>query len=122
MKEGESQMSSSTITPIFSRRTDQIKYDYFNKLVEKLREHDEEYDLPSIISKNIERVQSSVHGVLVEGWHDEWKSLSKGPREVLYSVMLGIDEHSIEMRQNSPFGGILTEEERVSSILLNSKI
>jgi hypothetical protein len=48
---------------------------------------------------------------------DEWVRLCNEFRpDLLISLMLGTDPNSINMRQISPFGGILTEMERRDAI------
>ena len=50
------------------------------------------------------------------GWLDEWQALLDGPPEQLVDVFLGGDEHSVDLRQVSPFAGALSDEERLAAI------
>ena len=47
---------------------------------------------------------------------DEWERLSKGPIGAIIDVALGSDERSVELRQNSPFAGALSNQERLDAI------
>lgn len=65
------------------------------------------------IKKNLVRLKSGVQGEPHESNLREWKRLI-GTVNVpgLHRVLTGLDRHSIEMREVSPLGGILTDEER----------
>ena len=100
-----------------SPRSDQVKYEYSRTIVEKLRSSDS-VDLPKLVDQNVGIMRPNVSGLLTNNWLDDWQRLSRGPREDLYSVLLGEDEYSIEMRNNSPLIGILTQQERLKSMAL----
>lgn len=70
----------------------------------------------AIARRNLERMRDSVRGAQARSWLDEWSELvdEAGPR--LVDVFLGEDERSIDLRQVSPFAGLLTQEEREASI------
>jgi len=46
----------------------------------------------------------------------DWSALLAGPVENLIEVMLRPDERSIDLRQMTPFAGVLTDEERLLAI------
>ena len=43
-------------------------------------------------------------------WLDAWAAILNSPDEVM-AVLTGIDERSVELRANGPFGGLLGDEE-----------
>jgi len=43
-------------------------------------------------------------------WLDAWAAILDNPDEVM-TVLTGIDERSVELRANGPFGGLLGEAE-----------
>ena len=43
-------------------------------------------------------------------WLDAWAAILDNPDEVM-TVLTGIDERSVELRANGPFGGLLGDEE-----------
>lgn len=96
------------------RREDRVSYELHRAIARKL------IDAPdavrSVIPDGVEKVRSHFRGPLVKAWLDEWLALSSGPLGPLVDVLLGIDEHAVEMRQNTPFLGILTQEERLEAI------
>jgi hypothetical protein len=71
---------------------------------------------PSILS-NIKRLQGSVQGQPHTRNLDRWRELVRD-RNVsgLRRVMTGLDTDSIEMREVSPMGGLLPEDERTETL------
>jgi hypothetical protein len=68
----------------------------------------------SKIERNLSRLRSDVQGEPHTGNLDEWEGLlSSRDLPDLHRVLTGLDRHSIEMREVSPFGGLLSEEERL---------
>lgn len=51
------------------------------------------------------------------GWMEKWESLLQGDLEVLKAAMLGTGHEAEDLRQMSPFLGVLTEAERQIAIL-----
>jgi len=70
----------------------------------------------SVVPGNIEKIRPRVHGSMATEWLDEWQRLSRGSVGAIIDVLLGTDQHSIDMRQNSPFAGALTQQERLEAI------
>lgn len=69
-----------------------------------------------VARRNIERMRSSVRGPQAQDWLDEWQRLLDHPGPDLIDAFLGTDEHSVDLRQVSPFVGVLTPEERAGAI------
>jgi hypothetical protein len=65
---------------------------------------------------NLDRMRSSVRGAQAQAWLDEWSQLIDNPGPRLIDVFLGEDEHSTDLRQVSPFAGVLTQDERLAAI------
>jgi plasmid stability protein len=66
--------------------------------------------------RNIDRMRTTARGSQAQRWLDEWSELVDGPPARLIEVFLGEDEHSIDLRQMSPFAGVLTDPERRAAI------
>ncbi len=49
-------------------------------------------------------------------WLDEWERLVDGPLHALGSALISTDEHAHAFRQNSPFAGVLSQEERLEAL------
>jgi transcriptional regulator with XRE-family HTH domain len=65
------------------------------------------------IERNLERLRGSVIGQPHVRNLDRWESLvERGDVPGLHRVMTGLDRDSIEMREVSPMGGLLSQEER----------
>lgn len=47
-------------------------------------------------------------------WDDRWQHVLDGGVEMVLAVITGVGEESIELRQNSPFAGVLGQEERMT--------
>lgn len=47
-------------------------------------------------------------------WLEEWSKLLQGPLDELLQVLTGVSVRSRELRQNSPFAGVLSDDERAA--------
>lgn len=66
----------------------------------------------SIASENLERMRtSSVRGSARE-WLAQWQRLLAGPLEDILEALTSRSPLSRELRQNTPFAGVLSEEQR----------
>lgn len=62
---------------------------------------------------NIERLRSGMRGVVHRRNIDSWVVLiNEADINGMHRLLTGLDRHSIEMREVSPFGGILDQNER----------
>lgn len=68
--------------------------------------------IKSVARQNIERARARARSTTAQRWQDQWQSLIEGPIEDLVPVLVGLDEHSIDLRQVSPFAGSLDDDER----------
>jgi excisionase family DNA binding protein len=62
--------------------------------------------------RNLERMRASATRGSTRIWLDEWARLLDGPLPDLLSALTSISPRSRELRQNTPFAGVLTEDER----------
>jgi len=73
------------------------------------------------IERNLERLRSSVRGQPHLRNLDRWESLlDNGNVPGLHRILTGLDRDSIEMREVSPFGGLLPNEERLEVLRMAS--
>lgn len=49
------------------------------------------------------------HGAL---WHDQWAELLDGPLDLMVAVLVGENEHAVELRATSPFAGVFDDDDR----------
>jgi transcriptional regulator with XRE-family HTH domain len=65
------------------------------------------------IERNLERLRGSVSGQPHKRNLDRWRSLVERSEVLgLHRVLTGLDRDSIEMREVSPMGGLLSQDER----------
>jgi transcriptional regulator with XRE-family HTH domain len=70
-----------------------------------------------VVRKNIKRLNLGVQGQPHERNLQRWKSLlNSGDVPGLRRVLTGVDRDSIEMREVSPLGGLLSDEDRVETL------
>lgn len=110
----------SALKAPFVRREDRVAYELHRAVAKKLID-EPEYVL-SLVPGNLEQIRRNVRGPFVARWLDEWELLARGPIGDLIQVMLGGDNEAKEMRQNSPFGGTLTQAERLEAISRASQL
>ena len=63
--------------------------------------------------RNLEGMRKSARG-RAQSWLNEWERLLNGPIPALLGVMTNRSPSGRDLRQNSPFAGILSEEERAN--------
>lgn len=98
----------------FERREERVTFELHRAVAKKLI--DDPAGVLRVIPENLSRLRQHVHGTLVHGWIDRWETLSHGSVGGLIDAMLATDELGIEMRQSSPFMGVLTQQERLEAI------
>lgn len=96
------------------RREDRVGLELHRTIAKKLIDDPER--VLALVPSNVERMRSVVRGPYAHGWLDEWIALSSGPLGELVDRMLATDQRAIDLRQNSPFAGALTQPERVEAI------
>ncbi len=65
----------------------------------------------SLARGNLERMRASSRGQ-ARRWLDEWERLLEGPIDELLAMLVSPSPKSRELRQNTPFAGLLNEAER----------
>lgn len=101
--------------PRLLRREERVSYELHRAVAEKITE-----DPQSVLSKartNLERMASRTRDAYANGWVTEWNTLvNGGDINRLVASMLGPDERGIDLRQMTPFAGVLSQEERLVAI------
>lgn len=65
---------------------------------------------------NLRRLQPAHPRGVVERWLGEWERLLDGPLDELVEALTSRSERGCELRQNSPFAGVLSQRERGASL------
>lgn len=66
----------------------------------------------TVAHRNLARMRIASRGQ-ARRWLDEWERLLDGPIDRLLDVLVSPSPRSRELRQNSPFAGLLTDAERM---------
>ncbi len=100
--------------PALERREEKISLELHRAVARRLR-----HDGPSVRAKaraNLPRIESKVHGRQAVDWVRQWRDALDGPTHELVDLLVREDEHGIDMRQVSPFAGVLSDDERTAAI------
>jgi transcriptional regulator with XRE-family HTH domain len=106
--------SKTHVRPVLERREERVSLEMHRAVARRLRT-----DGAAVREKaraNLPQVRSSVRGSQAQAWVREWGEALDGPTGDLVDLLVRQDEHGIDMRQASPFAGVLSDEERVAAI------
>ena len=97
------------------RREDRVALELHRVIAQKLL--DDPDRVRAAIGPGVEKRRPRVHGALAHAWLDEWARLAS-PAELgrLVETLVGLTRDAIDMRQVSPFFGVLDETERLAAI------
>lgn len=70
----------------------------------------------SVARRNLAHLRSQHPRGAVTADFDEWETLLDGPVDVLLATLVSPSRAAVELRQNSPFAGVLTERERAKAL------
>lgn len=100
--------------PRLRGRENHVAYELHLAVTQKLLE-----DPVGVVQKGLlglERMRERPRGPVGEGWTSRWEELLKGDLEELRKRMLATDEEAEDLRQMSPFMGVLDDAERRDAI------
>lgn len=66
--------------------------------------------------RNITTMCQAHHQSSAEFWVEQWARLLEGPLDTLSDMLTASSARALELRQNSPFAGVLSEEERQATL------
>lgn len=73
-------------------------------------------EIRPVVQRNLARMREAVRGDQAAAWLDEWADLIEHPGPALVDAFVATDEHNTDLRQVSPFAGLLTQDERLAAI------
>lgn len=111
---GASYEPSVDRTPPGLRREEALNLALHREIAKKLIDTPDE--VRTVARRNIPKIRQNVSGAGPVGLVNEWEQLISGPVNVLLSAMLDESRHGSELRQNTPFAGVLSQDERLSVI------
>ena len=65
---------------------------------------------------NIDTLSRAHEGSAAQQWIEQWQMVLDGPLDSLLEILTSPSARAIELRQNSPFAGVLTEQERQTAL------
>lgn len=107
-------LESSAFRPALERREERVSYEMHRLVVEKLA--DNPVPVLAKAAENLKGMRLRPHGSQAGGWVQEWERRIAGDLTELVEAMLRTDERSIDLRQMTPFAGVLSQEERLVAI------
>jgi hypothetical protein len=97
------------------QRSDRRKLEYHRVVVDHLNR--DEARVRRIGLENVAKIRSLYLAPnRANEWIDEWEELLCGPREALATACLEPGEHGNDMRQMTPFAGVITQDERMIAV------
>lgn len=96
------------------RREERIPFELHLQLGLKL--HEDEVAIRRVGRAGIQRMREKPRNPVAEEWLNRWEELLERPVDELEAAMLEDSPFAKELRQMSPFNGILTQDERVLAI------
>jgi transcriptional regulator with XRE-family HTH domain len=112
---GSKRVIPFSTSQLMERREERVALELHRAVAKKLL--DDPSSVLGVIPDNVARLRRLVQGESAQSLLDEWAELAElGSIGGLIDVMLGTDKRSIEMRQSSPFLGVLSQPERLRAI------
>lgn len=105
---------SAHVEVVNDRREERVAMELHRELAKKL-ERDPRTVL-KVVPKNIDRLRTTLTSPIGQKWVHRWTELLDGPVEQIITGMLADTPEGRELRQNSPFVGALTQDERLAAI------
>lgn len=65
---------------------------------------------------NIDTLSRAHQGSATQRWIEQWQVMLDGPLDSLLDILTSPSARAIELRQNSPFAGVLSEQERQTAL------
>jgi len=98
-----------------NRREERVTLELHRALAEKLAT-DPRLVL-DVVPKNLAQLRTRLTSPIGQKWVARWAELVASPVDILIAGMLEDTPEGRELRQNSPFAGALTQDERLAAIV-----
>ncbi|GAA4623117.1 helix-turn-helix domain-containing protein [Cellulomonas oligotrophica] len=106
--------SATTAAAVLPRREERVSLELHRAVARKMRRDPAEVRAKALA--NLPKVRENVRGTQAAGWVDEWERALRTSTRAVLELALAQDEHGIDLRQVSPFAGVLTQDERMTAI------
>ena len=67
-------------------------------------------------AKNLQHLRQVHPGGMTAQWLGEWQKVLDSGEDAVFSALTSSSMHAVELRQNSPFAGVLSEQERAAAL------
>lgn len=105
---------SPRVEVVNDRREERVAMELHRELAGKLR--DDPQRVLEVAPKNLGRLRTRLTSPISRTWVNRWSELIDSPVDRLITGMLADTPEGRELRQNSPFAGALTQDERLAAI------
>lgn len=100
--------------PKIERRENRVTYELHRAIAQRLDENP--YEVISKGLDNVAQMRPRQRSSISKGWVSTWDQLLRGDVEKLKEAMLEISSDAEDLRQMSPFSGVLSDSERLLAI------
>jgi excisionase family DNA binding protein len=70
----------------------------------------------TVAARNLQHLGQVHRGGMTARWLVEWQKILDSGEDAVFSVLTSPSAHAVELRQNSPFAGVLSEQERAAAL------
>jgi len=70
----------------------------------------------TLAAKNLKHLRQVHPGGMTAQWLDQWQKVLDSGEDAVFSVLTSPSGHAVDLRQNSPFAGVLSEQERAAAL------
>ena len=98
-----------------TRREERTSWQLHRAVAGRLRMRDRERILATART-NLVVLRGNVRGPQAHAWLDRWQVALDGPTADLIALMLSNEPEGVDLRQVSPFAGVLTQDERLATL------
>jgi transcriptional regulator with XRE-family HTH domain len=105
---------SPRLDVVNDRREERVTFELHRALASKLSSDPQA--VLALVPNNLARLRARLTSPIGRQWVDRWAELLDSPVDVLIAGMLADTPEGRELRQNSPFAGALTQDERLAAI------
>ena len=68
------------------------------------------------VRKNLLHLRQIHPGGMTAAWLAEWQAVVDAGEDAVFTALTSSDPRAVELRQNSPFAGVITQEDRAAAL------
>lgn len=70
----------------------------------------------TVATRNLRHLRQVHPAGMTAHWLDQWQEILDSGEDAVFGVLTSPSAHAVELRQNSPFAGVLSEQERTTAL------